>query len=134
MKKSIKTLTFALFIALPVLALAQRDSPQNPSAQHKAKAIAVRMAEDLQLTPAQTTATEQLALERFQNLKLENPTDENRFQRVNDKALHKLATILTKAQYERYQALRADLKMQKDDFLRKNPNHRFSDAYMELDF
>lgn len=134
MKKPVQTFTLLVLLAAPCLVIAQRDTLQNPSAQHKAKAIAARMAEDLQLTPAQTTATEQLALERFQNLKLENPTDETRFERVNEKALPKLATILTKAQYEKYMALRADAKKQKDDFLQKTPNYRFSDTDKEMDF
>ena len=79
MKKPVQTLIFSICLIVPGLALAQPDTVQNPSAQHKAKAIAMRMAEDLQPTLAQTNAVEQLALERFQNLKLENPADETRF-------------------------------------------------------
>jgi hypothetical protein len=78
MKKTRKSIAFAVFISVPVLVLAQPDTLQTPSAQHKAKSIGAGIAEDLHMNVTQTNATEQLALERFQRLKMENSTDDTR--------------------------------------------------------
>jgi hypothetical protein len=78
MKKTLKSIEFAVFISVPVLALAQPDTLQTPYAQHKAKSIGAGIAEDLPINATQTNATEQLALERFQSLKMENSTDDTR--------------------------------------------------------
>lgn len=76
----------------------------------------------------------QLAQERFDNLKLENPDDLSRFEKVNQKAWAKLSTILTKDQYDKYMALRAETKKQKEESLKANPNFKFSNQDIELDF
>jgi hypothetical protein len=127
-------LLFIVLLTVPTLAFAQRDSLRMAMTSYKAKAIAARMAEDLQLTPAQTNAIEKLALERFHNLKLENQNDAARFERANQKAAPKLRAILTQEQHEKYQAMRADAKKQKAEHLKQNPAYKASDEDFELDF
>jgi hypothetical protein len=57
MKKTLKSIAFAVFISVPVLALAQPDTLQTPSAQHKTKSIGAGIAEDLHMNATQTNAT-----------------------------------------------------------------------------
>lgn len=113
---------------------AQPDTLKLASIKEKSMAISNRMERDLSLSATQTQQIMQLAQERFDNLKLENPDDLSRFEKVNQKALAKLSTILTKDQYDIYMALRAETKKQKEESLKANPNFKFSNQDIELDF
>jgi hypothetical protein len=133
MKNLLKIFILTAFIALPLFTLAQRDSLQNPSAEHKARAMAQRFQEDLQLTQLQADQVYTLALNRLENIKL-NKADPARFEKANQQALEKLPTILTKQQLEKYNALRSEAKKQKADYLKQNPGYNPSDEDLELDF
>ncbi len=103
------------------MAFGQTDTLKLVSVQEKSLAIAIRMERELALTSNQTKQVLQLTQERFDNLKMERPDDATRFETVIQKALPKLAAILTKEQYVKYVELRAETKKQKDEFLKKNP-------------
>ena len=133
MKTPVQTLILLALTISPLLACAQRDSLQNPSYEHKARAMAQCFQEDLQLTQAQTDKLYDLALNRLENIKL-NKTDPTRYDKANNLALEKLTAILTKQQWEKYQTLRTDAKKQKAEYLKQNPAYKPSDEDLELDF
>ena len=130
----ISELLIIVMLALNGIANAQSDSLELATVKEKSLAMASRMERELALSPAQTQQIVQLAQERFDNLKLESPNDPARFENVNKKAWTKLATILSKEQYTKYLELRTDSRKQKDEFLKRDSNYRFSDEDLELDF
>ncbi len=114
---------------------AQRgDTLHTKSYQVKSEAVVSCLERELSLNQKQLVQIQKLGDERFSTLQKTSTTDASRWESVNVPARQKLATILTKEQYDRYLHMRQETQKQKDESLKKNLGYAFSDEDRELDF
>ena len=132
--KSKRTILVLSFILFNVITTQAQDSLQVATSAQKADVIASRMERELSLTKAQAQQVNTIALERFELLKQSNTNRTTPLTTANDQAQKKLTTVFTKEQMTLYLQLRSDTKKQKDEFLSKNPNYKFTDQEKEMDF
>jgi hypothetical protein len=110
---------------------AQTDTLKTSSLQTRSEAVAFKLKNDLALTDAQALQVIDLAKERI--LLLRKQSSQSDIQSINIQERQKLSSILTKEQYDKFLLLRASDKKQKDDYLKANPNFKFSQEDQELD-
>jgi hypothetical protein len=133
MKASSKVIPL-LFLFFSFNTLLAQDTLQVATPRQKAEVVTLRMERELSLTENQTQRVSVIVLERFETLQKGTSNKTKQLTAANDNAVKKLAGVLTTQQLTLYNQIKGENKKQKDDFLKKNPNYKFSNEDIELDF
>ena len=90
-----------------------------------------RLGTELALSPDQKKEVNTLFKQRYAE---KERSKGQSFKAMNSNALIRLEQILDKEQYQKYLKLKEERKRQKAEYLKDNPNYKFSKEDEELDF
>ncbi|MEM9680861.1 MAG: hypothetical protein AAF901_11110 [Bacteroidota bacterium] len=125
-----RTLLSAIIIIFSLSASYAQDSLATTHTE-RIQFLTKRLGTELALSPDQKKEVNTLFKQRYAE---KERSKGQSFKAMNSNALIRLEQILDKEQYQKYLKLKEERKRQKAEYLKDNPNYKFSKEDEELDF
>lgn len=125
-----RTLLSAIIIIFSLSASYAQDSLATTHTE-RIQFLTERLGTELALSPDQKKEVSVLLEQRYTE---KERSKGQSFKAMNTAAYTRLKQILNKQQYKKYLTLKEERKRQKAEYLKDNPNYKFSEEDEELDF